>query len=243
MGACQSASGGANAPINGASLEAKLQSTSSPQDWKIVAQKAKDDKKGWGIWNGKVLLGMASLKYKEAVTIQVGSPIPFDETTGWFEKGGNDHWFEIPLNTPEVREELGMWVPGKLYTTRMPRALDEQPGTDWSTSVVPEGQTDKRWFMEKAKDKNVTEVWVLVSETEMKEKKSTCLLDFYRSLGFTVHHTPVPDFTVPSFTIERENIEGLTTALAANKNCLIHCMGGSGRTATVAIGALQVSWL
>jgi hypothetical protein len=51
------------------------------------------------------------------------------------------------------RYVAAMFVSEKLYTARMPRALDEQPGVDGATVVVPKGQTDKCWLTEKAKDK------------------------------------------------------------------------------------------
>jgi ubiquitin-conjugating enzyme E2 D/E len=209
------------------------------EDWKSVAQRAAKEKTGWAVYNGKVLLGNSSIFYQQCVTLELGSPIPFNETSGWWEEGASDHWFNIPLNTLEIQNDIGMYVPGKLFTTRMPRALDLQIGEDWSKIKVPPGKTDKRRFIENVKDDSVTHVWVLVEDFEMAKVESKCLLDFYREQGVTVHHTPVPDFTVPSLEIERDNIEGLTIALSQGENCLVHCMGGTGRTGTVIIGAVQ----
>jgi protein-tyrosine phosphatase len=209
------------------------------EDWKTVAERAKKDKTGWTVYKGKVLLGNASLFYQQPVLLEKGHPIPWNETHGWWEEGGSDHWFEIPLNTPAIQNDIGMYVPGKLFTTRMPRALDMQEGEDWSTMKIPAGKTDKRRFMENVKDFSITHAWVLVEEFEMEKIESKCLLDFYKSLGITVHHTPVPDFTVPSLEIERDNIEGLSIALTKGENCIVHCMGGTGRTGTVIIGAVQ----
>ena len=48
----------------------------------------------------------------------------------------------------------------------------------------------------------------------------TKLLQFYKSLGMTVHHTPIEDFTVPPLKIEEKNIESLNIALVKGQNCL-----------------------
>jgi len=58
---------------------------------------------------GKVLLGSASLLYQQPVLLEKGDPIPWNETSGWWEEGGNeDHWFEIPLNTPAIQNDIGI---------------------------------------------------------------------------------------------------------------------------------------
>lgn len=71
-------------------------------------QKALDEKTGWAIWNGKILLAGASKQYNQPVTVNPGDPIPFNETKAFLaEEGGADHWFEVPLNTPEIRNDIG----------------------------------------------------------------------------------------------------------------------------------------
>merc|ERR1712130_452193 len=92
--------------------------------------------------------------------------------------------------------------------------------------------------MQKIRDNKVKHVFVLVETKEFKELKSTDLLGFYKSLGVTVHHTPIEDFTAPHFEIEKNNIEELNIALRKGECCLVHCWGGTGRTGTVVIGAV-----
>jgi hypothetical protein len=70
------------------------------------------------------------------------------------------------------RYVTAMFVSRKLYTTRMPRAFDEQPGVEWATVVVRKGQTGKRWLTEKANDKHVTDVWVLVGVKPRWQRRS-----------------------------------------------------------------------
>lgn len=73
----------------------------------------------------------------------------------------------------------------------------------------------------------------------MEAVASKGLLDFYKGLGITVHHTPIVDFTAPALEIEHNNINDLNIALMSGGNCIIHCMGGTGRTGTVLTGAVQ----
>ena len=167
-----------------------------------VAAEAAADKKGWRIVNGKVLLCRATKKYKKAVTLHAGSTIPFNETADWYKPGGEDHWFEVgPLSTPEIEAETGMYIPGRLFTTRMPRGLDAQPG-DYKGEVDLSRCTHKRQFIQRVRDNNIQCAIVLVEDEEMPKGESSDLLGFYESLGIEVHHTPIRDFSTPSFDLE-----------------------------------------
>ena len=73
--------------------------------------------------------------------------IPFNETKEWYEQDGADHWFEIPLNTDEIKEQIGMEISGRVFTTRMPQNLDSQEG-DFD-GEIPVGATNKKLFIQK----------------------------------------------------------------------------------------------
>jgi protein-tyrosine phosphatase len=213
------------------------------KDWRAVMQKAKDEKTGWAIWNDKVLLSGASFQYGKPITLDVGDSIPFNETKEYGGRGGADHWFQIPLNSPTIRDIIGVAVPGLLFTTRMPRALDLKPDESWPGIVKDkhrqQGRTERSYFEEHVKTHSISHVFVLVEHFEMEMVASTSLFKFYESLGVQVHHTPIEDFTSPAFEIEEHNINDLNVALMEGGNCLIHCMGGTGRTGTVLVGAVQ----
>jgi hypothetical protein len=69
-----------------------------------------------------------------------------------WEKGGSDHWYQIPLNTPQIRDDIGMFIAGTLFTTRMPRGLDLKPGEPWPGHVkekfVKQQRTERVYFEE-----------------------------------------------------------------------------------------------
>jgi len=205
--------------------------TVAPDSWKELAEKEGKDKLGWMVWNDRVLLRQASKKYGKAITLPQGAQVPFNETADWYAPGGQDHWFELPLNTNDVVDEVGEFITGRLFTTRMPRALEQQDDPD---------ATEIRTFMHKVQSNNLKHVFVLVEEEETVKGKSSNLFQFYsEQCGLQVHHKAIEDYNVPAFEVENSHIEELCIALSSGESCLVHCWGGSGRTGTVIIGALQ----
>lgn len=190
-----------------------------------LAQDAVDRRVGHCKLDGSrvTLLAEATLKYKAPVTIDAIQNIPFNETPGWYLPGGKDHWFAIQLPHPEHY--------GTMYTTRMPRMLDHE-------AVTGAGDyTDMNLFRRRCQA--ISTVVVLVDKLEMKNVGSSQLLEYYRSnLQLNVIHHPIKDFAI----IPAEEIDSLTDRMLdvmQSGNCLVHCMGGSGRTGMVVVEVLK----
>jgi len=138
-----------------------------------------------------------------------------------------DHWYENNLTNASLfanlsLEGLPQLVPGRLFSTRMPRNIKEDLG-------------ERNDFIDKCK-KNKLKVVCVLTETEEFKKYSGIdgLLDFYREeCGLVVYNRAIPDFQIPTSGDLMNNILDLTLHLAKGENCLIHCAGGSGRTGMV----------
>jgi len=138
-----------------------------------------------------------------------------------------DHWYENTLTnvslfanlTLEGLEEL---VPGRLFTTRMPRDLITDPG-------------ERQDWLDKCRINNLKVICVLTEPEEFKKySQMDGLLDFYRQeCGLTVYNRAIPDFQIPTGGDLVNNILDLTYHLSQGENCLVHCAGGTGRTGMV----------
>lgn len=56
----------------------------------------------------------------------------------------------------------------------------------------------------------------------------------YDSLGYTLIHTPVPDFQAPQVEVFRPALERALAAAKSGRTMVIHCHAGIGRTGTFA---------
>jgi len=138
-----------------------------------------------------------------------------------------DHWYEINLTNALLfanlsLEGLPQLVPGRLFSTRMPRNIVED-------------ETERKDFIEKCR-KNDLRVACVLTEPEEFEKYSgdDGLLDFYRDeCGLTVYNRAIPDFKIPTHGDLVNNIIDLTYHLSQGRNCIVHCAGGTGRTGMV----------
>merc|ERR1712001_573102 len=138
-----------------------------------------------------------------------------------------DHWYENNLTNAVLfanlsLEGLPQLVPGRLFSTRMPRNIVEDPG-------------ERKDWLDKCK-KNKLEVICVLTEPYESKKYSGMdgLLDFYREeCGLTVYNRAIPDFQIPTSGDLVNNILDLTYHLSKGENCLVHCAGGSGRTGMV----------
>ena len=147
-----------------------------------------------------------------------------------------DHWYENNLCNsslfanlaPEKIEGMDPLVPGRIFTTRMPRDLVEDP-------------SERKDWLEKVQ-KNKLEVICVLTEPHEFEKYSGMdgLLDFYENeCGLTVYNRAIPDFEIPTSGDLVNNILDLTYHLSQGQNCLIHCAGGTGRTGMVLAAVIQ----
>merc|ERR1712137_773835 len=188
---------------------------------------------GNGRATAKFLSSQSSKKYKKAIYVQRGEVVPKNEWPDF----DQDHWFELPLAS---LDSLAGKAAGRLFSTRMPRGITPH----WKDGTqVEKGMTDPEVFRRKVKENGVTDIFVLVETTkhtnEPEEHKSGDLFDFYKSCGLEIHHRPIQDYGLPTVEAEQENINDIVACIVDGKGCLVHCLGGSGRTETVVIGVLK----
>eukprot|EP01002_Notosolenus_urceolatus_P016183 NODE_971_length_1645_cov_53.157895_g801_i0.p1 GENE.NODE_971_length_1645_cov_53.157895_g801_i0~~NODE_971_length_1645_cov_53.157895_g801_i0.p1 ORF type:complete len:471 (-),score=112.50 NODE_971_length_1645_cov_53.157895_g801_i0:101-1513(-) len=142
-----------------------------------------------------------------------------------------DHWFNVPVLNANLFHNLTLrgvpeLLPGKLFSTRMPRELNQKP-------------QERADFAAKVRKHNLHTVLVLTEAEEYKKYAGTDLEAFYKDLGLQIITRPIVDFTVPNNHEMVANIRDATELLSAGKNVLVHCAGGSGRTGMVIAGVLR----
>ncbi|NJE60276.1 dual specificity protein phosphatase family protein [Thermococcus sp. 21S7] len=79
-------------------------------------------------------------------------------------------------------------------------------------------------------------VVVLVEEFELPYS-----LDEWQKRGVEVFHSPVRDFSAPALEQLLEILRWIEARVEEGKRVLIHCMGGLGRSGTVAVGWVMYS--
>ena len=79
-------------------------------------------------------------------------------------------------------------------------------------------------------------VVVLVEEFELPYS-----LDEWQKRGVEVLHSPIEDFTAPSLEQLLEILRWIEARVGEGKKVLIHCMGGLGRSGTVAVAWVMYS--
>jgi hypothetical protein len=138
-----------------------------------------------------------------------------------------DHWYENNLSNASLfanltLDGLDQLVPGRLFTTRMPRDIVTDLG-------------EKTDFVHKCTVNNLRVICVLTEQEEFKKYSGMDgLLDFYREeCGLIVYNRAIPDFQIPTSGDLVNNILDLTYHLSKGRNCLVHCAGGTGRTGMV----------
>ena len=147
-----------------------------------------------------------------------------------------DHWYENNLSNaslfanlaPEKIEGMEQLVPGRLFTTRMPRDIVNDLG-------------ERNDFIDKCKKNNLKVAFVLTEPHEFEKYSGTGgLIEYYnKECGLIVYNRSIPDFKIPTEGDLVDNILDLTYHLSQGRNCLIHCAGGTGRTGMVLASVIQ----
>lgn len=142
-----------------------------------------------------------------------------------------DHWFEINTSNAALFQDLTLkgieeLLPGRLFTTRMPRNLKEQPD-------------NAQAFIAKVREYQLDTVVVLAEHKEYDKYAGTDLEDFYNSIGLNVIARPFEDFSIPDQPHMKANIKDVVWKLSEGCNVLVHCAGGSGRTGMLIAGVVR----
>ena len=147
-----------------------------------------------------------------------------------------DHWYEINLCNsslfanlaPEKIEGMKELVPGRLFTSRMPRDLIEDPG-------------ERKKWLDKVKKNDLKVICVLTEPHEFEKYSGReDLIHFYENeCGLKVYNRSIPDFEIPTSGDLVNNILDITYHLSNGENTLIHCAGGTGRTGMVVAAVIQ----
>ncbi|XP_062905149.1 cyclin-dependent kinase inhibitor 3 [Mobula hypostoma] len=88
--------------------------------------------------------------------------------------------------------------------------------------------------LEDLKSYNIQDVFVFCTKGEMVKYRVPSLLESYQQEGFTVHHHPLPDGSVPDIVSCWKILEELRICLENSKTTLIQCYGGLGRSCLIA---------
>jgi len=147
-----------------------------------------------------------------------------------------DHWYETNLTNAtlfsnlylEAVKGLEQLVPGRLFTTRMPRDIVNDLG-------------ERNDFIKKCQKNKLSVISVLTESFEFKKYSGMDgLLDFYKQeCHLTVYNRAIPDFQIPTSGDLVHNILDLVYHLSQGRNCLVHCAGGTGRTGMVIAAIIQ----
>merc|ERR1719384_426022 len=147
-----------------------------------------------------------------------------------------DHWYEINLTNATLFSNLFLehvpgleqLVPGRLFSTRMPRDIVEDLG-------------ERNDFIRKCEKNKLRVVFCLTESHEFKKYSGMDgLLDFYKQeCRLIVYNRAIPDFKIPTQGVLVNNILDLVYHLSQGRNCLVHCAGGTGRTGMVLAAIIQ----
>ena len=147
-----------------------------------------------------------------------------------------DHWYEINLTNAVLFSNLYLehvagleqLVPGRLFSTRMPRNIVEDLG-------------EREDFIKRCRVNKLRVVFVLTESHEFKKYSGMDgLLEFYKQeCGLIVYNRAIPDFQIPTQGDLVNNILDLVYHLSKGRNCLVHCAGGTGRTGMVLAAIVQ----
>lgn len=124
---------------------------------------------------------------------------------------------------------------GDLWVAWLPR-LRTSPGR-LGITILP-GRRDRRRVLDKdletLKEYGITHVVSLVTQTEMEDYGVPQLLQAYRDAGLQTYHLPILDQGTTSADQLDAVLSWIQEALAEQAHVLIHCVGGLGRSGTLA---------
>jgi protein-tyrosine phosphatase len=93
-------------------------------------------------------------------------------------------------------------------------------------------------YIGEVKHRKIGLVVVLMTSEEIQQKCGIDIIAHYRSEGFEVFHFPIDDHEPPLDVDLFDQLQQLIWNHLQNRNVLIHCNAGCGRTGTVAAGLL-----
>ncbi|MFP4476565.1 MAG: dual specificity protein phosphatase family protein [Desulfatibacillaceae bacterium] len=114
---------------------------------------------------------------------------------------------------------------------------DEQTGGRLAISSLPgrpDVGRDLYTDMEAMADAGVDHVVVLVEDHELRGYGLPGLVEAFTNFGLDVRRLPTPDFSVPAMPAMVELVDWIDTRTGAGGVVLVHCVGGLGRSGTVA---------
>ena len=105
-------------------------------------------------------------------------------------------------------------LPGRLFSTRMPRDLKTNPKMGSKVIIVHfnitiNNNNNNNKFIEKVRANNLSVVLILTESKEYEKYAGADLEEFYRSIPLEIIHRPIPDFTVPNQPDMIQNIKVL----------------------------------
>jgi protein-tyrosine phosphatase len=117
-------------------------------------------------------------------------------------------------NRVDSLTELPFGLPGKIYRSPMPFGSYDSAGV----------------IFEAYRSHNVSVVVVLAEDDECLQKAKRNLCAFYQQEGLEVIHSPIRDFSVPSFADFQTALRQTISHAKTGRNVAIHCSAGIGRT-------------
>ncbi|NXJ90618.1 CDKN3 inhibitor, partial [Corythaixoides concolor] len=88
--------------------------------------------------------------------------------------------------------------------------------------------------IEELKNYGTQDIFVLCTRGELSKYRVPNLIDTYHQHGICVHHYPIPDGEAPDIDKCCEILEDLRSCLESNRNTIIHCYSGLGRSCLIA---------
>lgn len=163
--------------------------------------------------------------------------------------------FKIPRTSLLISGVCGLLAVG---CSNVPEATKDHPAVEAATEEAPQDTSAYRYTtypfqlgeqfvalsplpgkknleedVKLLKAQNITSVISLVSEEELIEKGLTNFFEVFQANGIEVYHSPITDYGLPRETQMDSIIQYMQAQLAADRNVLVHCMGGYGRSGTV----------